>query len=143
MKRSPKDWLWLIRLHPLRRHTAPEIKNILNNSGINNFEIEKATSLPLFGLLMMVDHHVTIFSSVVIEAATFGIQTSLIGTEGRDIFKSQIEKRICCYTPDSNSLIAHIAGVLRNHKTPIDDNFIDMRENLVERTLESLIQMPE
>ncbi len=125
MQQSPTDWVWLMRLHPLRRHTAPEVTKILRDAGIKNFEIEQSTTHPLFSLLKMADHHVTVFSSVVIEAAAFGVPTSLIGLEGRDIFKAQIESGVCKYTPTAAELRDHIDGIGRDTSQDIGYDFID------------------
>lgn len=139
IKQSPPDWLWLMRLHPLRRHTDRVIAKILQDAGVKNFEIERSTSLPLFSLLKIADHHVTVFSSVVIEAAAFGVRTSLIGVEGRDIFGPQIEGGICKYTPTTASLRDHIAEIIYRQQAAVDDDFIDMRETKVGETLKTLI----
>ncbi len=139
MQQSPPDWLWLIRLHPLRRHTAPEISAILNNAGVSNFEIQHSTTLPLFSLLKIVDHHVTVFSSVVIEAAAFGVRTSLIGEEGRDIFKAQIEQGICRYTTKGVDLLDHVKEAALISQLTTTDDFMDMSEYLVTETLESIL----
>ena len=139
MQQLPTEWLWLMRLHPLRRHTAPEIEGILSDAGVKNFEIERSTSLPLFSLLKMANHHVTVFSSVVIEAAAFGIRTSLIGAEGRDIFEAQIKAGVCRYAPTAEELLDHIDEAKRGPGIPINDDFIDMREDVADKFLQMVV----
>jgi len=138
MQRSPADWIWLMRLHPLRRHTAPAIAKLLQDAGVKNFEVERSTTLPLFSLLKMADHHVTIFSSVVIEAAAFGVRTSLIGVEGRDIFGPQIKNGTCGYTPTAQSLLEHINEATSDQHPIEHDDFIDMSAIKLNQTLELL-----
>jgi hypothetical protein len=140
MRQSPADWIWLMRLHPLRRHTAPAIAELLQNAGIKNFEIERSTIFPLFSLLKITDHHVTVFSSVAIEAAAFGVRTSLIGAEGRDIFVVQIDKKICHYTPTTTSLIDHITATLNESRPQIADGFMNMNEGVVDQALKPLLE---
>ncbi|MCB2107223.1 MAG: hypothetical protein KDE14_05955 [Rhodobacteraceae bacterium] len=139
MKSSPSHWIWLLRLHPLRRHTAPEIERMLDRAGIANFNIEQATAYPLFALLRIVNHHVTVFSSVVVEAAAFGVRTCLIGTEGRDIFSPQIEKGICTFTPTAETLLAAIKHAADDPRLPPSDDFIDLSEGTVERALSEIM----
>jgi hypothetical protein len=135
MKQSPAGWLWLLRLHPLRRHTAPEIATILRDAGITNAEIESATALPLFCLLRLVEHHVTVFSSVAVEAAAFGVRTSLLGAEGPAALGPQMKRGICRYTPTATELLAHINEVLTARRAAISDDFIEMRQGTVDEAL--------
>jgi len=136
---APKDWLWLLRLHPLRRHTMSEIGGILANASVTNVEIEQATNLPLFPLLARTDHHVTAFSSVAVEAAAFDIRTSLIGPEGLQIFGPQLARDIFRFTPIAPMLLAHIHESLVLPRTPLDDDFIDMRPDAADRALDILL----
>ncbi len=139
MRQSPPDWLWLLRLHPLRKHTAPEIAAILSASGIANAEIERATSLPLFSLLKLVEHHVTVFSSVAVEAASFDIRTSLLGAEGPAALAPQMKRGTCRYTPTSESLLAHVHEMLAAGRTPIEDDFIDMRPGVLDDAVRAIL----
>jgi len=138
MQQSPPDWLWLLRMHPLRKHTMPEIATILEKAGLRNVELEAATSLPLFSLLKLVEHHVTVFSSVAVEAAAFGIRTSLLGEEGPTALAPQMKLGICRYTPTCVSLLAHINGILSTPPGPIQDDFIDTRPAIVDDTLSAV-----
>jgi len=139
MKQSPPDWLWLLRLHPLRKHTAPEISAILAATGIPNAEVTEATTLPLFSLLRIVEHHVTVFSSVAVEAAAFGIRTSLVGPEGPSALAPQMKRGICSYTPTADDILANVTLNLRGPRQPVEDDFIAMREGVVDQALEEIL----
>jgi hypothetical protein len=139
MQQSPPEWLWLLRMHPLRKHTMPEIAAILHKAGLTNVELELSTSLPLFSLLKLVEHHVTVFSSVAVEAAAFGIRTSLLGEEGQTALGPQMKLGICRYTPSGESLLTHIAEILSASLLPIQDDFIDMRKVVVDAALQSVL----
>jgi hypothetical protein len=140
MKQSPPDWLWLLRLHPLRRHTAPYVAAILAQAGVGNAELDAATNFPLFTLLRHVDHHVTAFSSVTVEAAAFGLSTSLTAAEGRDAFSREVAGGIARYTPDVAGLMNHIHEVLAGPRPPVYSEFMDMSEGLIDRTLDTILQ---
>lgn len=139
---SPKDWLWLLRLHPLRRHTAPEIKAILTKVGAANIELEQATDAPLFSLLPRTVHHVTAFSSVAIEAAAFDVPTSLTGPEGLQIYGPQLDRGIFRYTPTARDILAHIHDCIARGRVPLDDDFIDMRPDAADHALDAILGAP-
>lgn len=140
MKQAPADWLWLLRMHPLRRHTAPEVKRLLESAYVHNFEIESATTLPLYLLLRLCDHHVTVFSSVVTEAASFDLRTSLLDDVGASTFSRYVERDICRVTPTGESLMAHIGECLAAGRTPLNDDFVDMRQNAAAQALTQLLR---
>lgn len=139
MKASPPDWLWLLRLHPLRRHTAPDIKARLEAAGVMNFEIENATTLPLYLLLRLCAHHVTVFSSVVTEAASFDVRTSLLDDIGASTFASYVARGICRLTPTAEALVAHVQECLATERKPLNDDFVDMRPDTASRALADLL----
>jgi len=139
MRQSPQEWMWLLRLHPLRRHTKPEVAAVLKDNGITNCEIDETTVLPLFSLLRQVEHHVTVFSSVAVEAATFGLRTSLLGAEGPPALAALMKHGTCSYTPTAELLLADIARVLNEPPAPVEDDFIDMREGVVDAALRILL----
>lgn len=139
MRPAPSDWFWLLRAHPLRRHTVPEVAALLRQNGVTNFEIDSSTSFPLFALLRMADHHVTVFSSVVVEAAMFDLRTSLLGPEGAAAFAPEVEQGIARFTPTGEALRSHIHEVLSAARAPVRSDFIDMSEGVPDRALESLL----
>jgi hypothetical protein len=66
------SWFWWVRS---RASMSPAEAEAVREAvrGMHNAETEQATALPLYALLRHVDAHVTAFSSVVIEAAAFGV----------------------------------------------------------------------
>ena len=105
---APKDWIWLIRCHPMidtdaaRDRTAVEIYHtfvpdgvaeLLRDRGITNFEINLSTALRLGTVLRHTDHHVTAVSSIVSEALTFGLPTTFIHPLARHFYGVLIEGR--------------------------------------------------
>jgi hypothetical protein len=116
----------------------PEIAAILEKAVLTNVELEASTSLPLFSLLKLAEHHVTVFSSVAVEAAAFGIRTSLLGAEGLTALAPQMKLGICRYTPTCESLLGHINDVLSAPPGPIQDDFIDMRTAVVDEALRAV-----
>ncbi len=139
LRKAPADWFWLLRLHPLRRHTAPEIAALLARAGVTQVEMDAATTFPLFSLLRLAHHHVTAFSSVAVEAAAFDLRTSLTAPEGETIFAPEIARGICRYTPTGDALLAHIGEVLSGERAALGSDFIDMHEGIVDRALTAVL----
>ena len=139
LRKAPADWFWLLRLHPLRRHTAPEIAALLARAGVTQVEMDAATTFPLFSLLRLAHHHVTAFSSVAVEAAAFDLRTSLPAPEGETIFAPEIARGICRYTPTGDALLAHIGEVLSGERAALGSDFIDMHEGIVDRALTAVL----
>lgn len=78
MKRSPKSWKWILRLHPKdfkSKDSQIELRSRLNDARIENAEFEIGSSAPLTSLLAEVDWHITPYSSTAYEASAFGVPT--------------------------------------------------------------------
>ena len=90
IKASPPNWHWWIRTHPIKLHEKWIIKLLFKFSGIKNFEIDRATLLPLYALLKHMDVHVTEYSSVVIESESFGVPSVITSQIGAEAFPNQV-----------------------------------------------------
>ena len=89
--RSPREWRWLIRLHPgMRQHLDSLSKQLcsLNHPGVN---VTESSLLPLYALLTICDVHLTRTSTCALEALAFGLPTVVVHEEGRSIFKDYID----------------------------------------------------
>ncbi|NKB44866.1 MAG: hypothetical protein GKS03_11375 [Alphaproteobacteria bacterium] len=138
MARAPEDWAWWIRMHPLRRHTIKEVDAHLKKLGVQNFEIEDTTSMPLFWLLRHSDHHITSFSSVAIEALAFGLRTTLFSKAGRDAFLDYVNDGHAVLAEDADSLLHSIAEALDMPPPEEKKPFIDSTPGLAEKALTKL-----
>ncbi len=121
MRIGPRDWLWLLRCHPRFRDQKQPFLDLLSRSGIENYEIEKATDQPLFELLKSVHAHLTSFSSVCIESLRFGVPSLLYGSTGFEIFGEYIRKGFLGYEPESAEKL------LQWLSTPSDPELIQRR----------------
>lgn len=87
---SPPDWIWLIRMHPKQIEKIDEVKKQLSSvSGC--YEIEAASSLPLYLLLKESCCHVTSFSTCCFEALHFDVPTVLWGESGAILYKEYVD----------------------------------------------------
>jgi len=113
---------------------------MLKRHGVTRVEIEDATAFPLFTLLRIADHHVTAFSSVTVEAAAFGLRTSLTDREGLAAFAPEIASGTARYTPDAGAILGHIHEVLAGPRHPPAGDFIDMSEGVIDRALDAILE---
>lgn len=72
---SPPEWFWWVRLHPGMMAERAGVEAVLRSIPGLRWNIEDATTLPLYSLLWYSDGHVTDSSSSVIEAAEFGVRS--------------------------------------------------------------------
>jgi hypothetical protein len=94
------SYFW-VRVHPVTIEQAPEVRRILQANGIDNYDLDNATNLPLYAVLRHMDIHVTEFSSVVIEAESLSVP-SIIYRLGVENFPMQISSgsAVPAYTID-------------------------------------------
>lgn len=140
MASAPKNWVWWIRLHPLRSHTAAEMADQLRKHGVSEFEIDDTTNLPLFWLLRHSDHHLTSFSSTTIEALAFGLRTTVFSKMGEDTFQNYVKDGnvMCAY--NSEQLIKSVASSLKLPR-PIDRHpFINTSKKQAELALDLILK---
>lgn len=90
IKEGPEDWQWLFRLHPRQPQSIEEIerrlKELVPDRKVN---VKEATEFPLPALLKGIDTHLTFYSSIVIEAASFGIP-SVVFEKGFTIYREMV-----------------------------------------------------
>lgn len=139
MSQGPQDWEWWIRLHPLRRHTAPELADLLRSHGIENYNLTDATDLPLFALLKTCNHHVTAFSSVAMEALAFNLRTTLWTDTGCQIFAKHLASGIFNAAFTASGLTAAIQASFLAPPPQEAEPFIDTRSGLAETVLAEIL----
>jgi len=110
MQVAPKDWIWLVRLHPSQINIMAEIKNKIESTGKINYEIELSSNVSLYDLLRCVDYHITGWSSVSIEALLFKVPTVFVDEQGYDIYQDKISSRMFWYAPTPEDLINLVNG---------------------------------
>ena len=93
LRQAPQSYFWWIRLHPMfNNQQKDKIKLLL--SGIPNLQHETdfATECSLYEILPLMDSHITLNSSVVVEASQMGIPSIVCEDTGHayyeEFFKS-------------------------------------------------------
>lgn len=90
---SNDDYFWWIRFHPVMTHEErSEITARIAQLNLRNVEMEAASSQPLYAVLPLMDVHVTLNSSVVHEAAQFGIPSIVCDETARDYYANELAR---------------------------------------------------
>ena len=97
MKNSQNFCYWWIRLHPGMRKQEKSIIRILKRAKIYNANVNLSTSYPLYAILKHMELHVTVSSTVVIEAAYFGVPSIMLGSLAKNYYRQQIEDGIAVF----------------------------------------------
>jgi hypothetical protein len=87
MKDTQYEVNWLVRLHPSMLNLKTRIIQMLHKHDIIQFELDFATSYPLYFVLKNIHLHITHSSSTVIEAAEFGIFSIVTDKYGWSLFE--------------------------------------------------------
>jgi hypothetical protein len=131
-KSGLRSYFW-VRLHPVTIEQKPKVRRILNENGINNFELDNATELPLYAILRHTDIHITESSSVVVEAESFDVPSIVVRELGTTSFPAQVSSgwAMPAYTIDEIISGIHLQlerrpllkGKRHNSCVPIDGAF--------------------
>lgn len=82
IRRTPPEWLWLIRSHPRLppddRFGHRGIAATLERAGIRNFDSRLATEVPLDAAIAASTHHLTQFSTCFLRCLDAGVPTTFI-----------------------------------------------------------------
>lgn len=113
IKVSPSDWHWWIRLHPTSQNPPSELIECLERHAPGRFDWQNASRLPLYAILKKINVHVTNFSSTVLEAEKFGIQTVLLHKTGEEYYPNQIKAGTASLALTSEHGMSLISDFLR------------------------------
>lgn len=109
IKDTQELYNWWIRLHPRNRlaHTS-EIKHILGQYGITRYCLKMANEVPLYSILKVADIHLTSYSSVVCEAARFGVPSVVTSESSKILFPYEISTGLAKYASEHNEILEAI-----------------------------------
>jgi hypothetical protein len=140
LRRAPRDWLWLLRMHPNGRHALPGFLHLLEESGRASFEIERASAAPLHPLLRLVTHHVTRSSTIGYEALRFGVPTAIVHPGGLERHADYVRRGVFAAPATGDELIRFLerdpAEGLPREPLP----YFDVDASTPERALEEILE---
>ncbi len=88
-----EEFVYWVRLHPCMLERREEIRSMLCSAS-RSVELDDATDVPLPALLPHANVHLTHSSSVVIEAAQFGVPSVITTKFGEELFAPLYEARV-------------------------------------------------
>lgn len=114
IKLTKGQYAWYLRFHP-RQIQEQAILEHLDKEGVREFvNIEQATNLPLPQLLKQAAVHVTLWSSVVIEAFEMGVPSVIIHPTGKMMYsKEEFGSDFIHYAGNKGEICENI-GILAN-----------------------------
>lgn len=118
-----EEFNWLIRLHPvIDAHEKKFMEQIRDKVNIHKYS---PRTFPLEILLKNVEVHITLHSSVVLDAEPFNCPSIVMHPEGKELYSKQIAKGLACYADNADELQEKINGFLAqcdegsvNHGSP-------------------------
>lgn len=119
IRHAPRDWLWLIRSHPLHPVcVAPnirpdQVRAILAEHGIGNCDTDLATACPLPEVLSRVDHHLTVMSTLAFDAFHYGVPTTFVGSMAPALYGWLRDRRVAYFEHDPAAVVASVEDGLR------------------------------
>ncbi len=136
IKLSPDHVKWFLRPHPRMRNRLPELKERLGALAAR-CEVERAGSMPLYGMLRHVKVCITLWSTVAYEALAFGARPVIIHPNGRTLMREFCENGSFVYTESAEGILDAINA---DDAAPAQDRqYIVADYNLVERTVDDLL----
>ncbi len=106
---APRDWLWMIRLHPRSRHLIEPVTASLEAEGIGNFDVAMSSRAPIEAALSVADVYATSFSVSAFEANALDRPVLLFDDIGSELFAREIAAGAFVHAPTADALVAAAA----------------------------------
>jgi hypothetical protein len=113
---SPKEWLWLVRLHRDHLHEIDTTEELLQQSGHPHIIVRQATFMPLYALFQGVRVHLTWYSTCALEALAFGVPSIVLHPNSKTAFRTFLDAGVMLYAKhpqDALSLVPQCANISR------------------------------
>ena len=111
MLQAPKDWLWMVRVHPRSSHLIKPIKIALADAGIVNSEVEITSLEPIEVVLEAVDVYLTGFSVSALEANAIGKPVIVLDDVGKRLFGELIDRGVFGFAESADALCDQIEKI--------------------------------
>lgn len=139
---TQKDYNWWVRLHPSMLNEEVGIREMLDRYGVEIYEMDLSSSLPLFSVLSQTNIHLTYYSSSVIEATDFAVPSIITSELGVKIFNEQIKSGWALPALNSSEIIAALNSIINNRvKIGIEKNSIEDRRFDRKQQMNELIEI--
>lgn len=135
-KLSGAGVVWWWRLHPVEASRCEEFAARLRRNGLDASLVRQATNLPLYALIRAVDLTLAHSSTVIQEAAEFGVRSIVTSDYGAELHENIIQQGMCVQATTSESIAAAIIELAgRERPVPRIGNTSRVDLNLFLRSL--------
>ncbi len=113
MAQAPREWLWLIRVHPQDWNDPDAMAQVearLQAATVSNVAVRVPTQAPLEQVLPLADRHVTPYSSSAVEASAFGIPTVFVHPLAKCVFGYLLKEPGYAYAETADAIGAALAA---------------------------------
>ncbi|XCN73775.1 MAG: hypothetical protein Q3M24_03185 [Candidatus Electrothrix aestuarii] len=105
LKESPKDWLWMIRVHRNDHEKLCEFERYFAETKHPGINLRDAIELPLYTLFQISDVHITGFSTCALEALAFHVPSIIIHESGKRAFRKYLERGVMQFARNKDELV--------------------------------------
>lgn len=141
MKKAPPDWFWLVRTHPHQRKDISNLESRIEATGLQAYDIQCASSAPLYPLLYRSDIHVTCWSSVAYEALAMSKPTILVDPTALKLYDSYISRNLFSYTSTADELLDAITELPGKPLPKEANSYIETSDNIAKEALAKCLSM--
>ncbi|MBK7666217.1 MAG: hypothetical protein IPJ32_02080 [Sphingobacteriaceae bacterium] len=139
ISKSPANWLYLVRFHPLNT-TEAEKQQIINElSRFTNVEIDIASKANLYQLYKKSDFQITHSSASAIEALVFNLPTIVCSDIGYDLYQSQIKDGVVFYYDKSDDIISAINAKAEPNQVNLNSYLLQSNEEEARKAIREII----
>jgi hypothetical protein len=120
VRKSPPDWRWWFRMHPVhlarrRKQARAVVESLGGDADLMDF----ATEVPLFALLQVMDAHVTVGSSTVVQqAAAIGVPSVGCTPAVADLFAAEIARDMLRVATTTDALLLALGELVTRPRRP-------------------------
>jgi predicted dehydrogenase len=113
MVQGPRDWLWMLRVHPRSLHLVGPIRAFLQAEGLTNVEVEHSSTSSIEAILALADVYLTSFSVSAFEAHANGVPVVIFDQVGQELFAAEIGAGAFVHADTTASILAAIDGATK------------------------------
>ena len=136
---SPKEWFWLVRLHPQHRNRIKVLTQLMDEKDIRNFDVEYSSTIPLYELFEYASNFVTRGSSASIEALCFAVPVIIVDPVHSNLYQEYIQNGLFSYAPTRETLFDSLQNdTMKDFRNKIS-SFVETSDEIAEAALETIM----
>lgn len=114
IKEQTDNFIWLIRCHSCKDHV--QLSFVEEIKDVKNVYTDDIDTINLDFLLQIVNIHITMWSSVVVDAYFCGVPSVVLSNQYFYNFQQIVSKKNVCYSNDKDSLLRNLTSMIVANK---------------------------